>query len=290
MIREKAARSVSGLLMLMVLLAVTGAAMWMIVQAGQAGNESGMLVPLILIILASTGMRGLIVNQPNEAKVLTLFGNYVGTLKEAGFWWVNPFTNRRRISLRVRNFETAKLKVNDANGNPIEIGAIVVWRVVDTAEAVFEVDDFENYVRVQSESAVRTLASSYPYDAHTPNEAALSSHATEVAANLMQQLEERLAKAGVKVQEARIAHLAYSPEIAHAMLQRQQASAIVAARYKIVEGAVGMVENALELLAKKNILHLDDERKASMVSNLLVVLCGERGTQPVVNTGTLYNG
>ena len=200
---------------------------------------------------------------------------------------MNPFTLKRRLTLRTRNFETAKLKVNDANSNPIEIGAIVVWRVVDTAEAMFEVDDYENYMRVQSESAVRALASSYPYDSHS-SEPALSSHTAEVAANLMQQLQERLAKAGVEVREARISHLAYSPEIAQAMLQRQQASAIIAARYKIVEGAVGMVENALELLAQKNILVLDDERKAAMVSNLLVVLCGERGTQPVVNTGTLY--
>ena len=288
MIREKLVRALPGLPTVLVLLAALGFAGWRMVMVARAGTGEGVVLPLGLFLLVFLLMPGLLINQPNEARVLTLFGRYVGTVKEAGFWWVNPFTQKRRISLRTRNFETAKLKVNDANGNPIEIGAIVVWRVVDTAEAMFEVDDYEHYTRVQSESAVRTLASSYPYDSHAHGEISLSSHTTEVAANLMAQLLERLAKAGVEVKEARISHLAYSPEIAQAMLQRQQASAIIAARYKIVEGAVGMVENALELLAQKNILHLDDERKAAMVSNLLVVLCGERGTQPIVNAGTLY--
>jgi regulator of protease activity HflC (stomatin/prohibitin superfamily) len=253
----------------------------------ESGSTAAIAVGLLLLVTFLAP--GLMLNQPNEAKVLTLFGRYTGSVKESGFWWVNPFTVKKRISLRTRNFETAKLKVNDAAGNPIEIGAIVVWRVVDTAEAMFEVDDYENYTRVQSESAVRTLASSYAYDSHAAGEISLVSHTNEVATNLMGQLTERLAKAGVEVKEARISHLAYAPEIAQAMLQRQQASAIIAARYKIVEGAVGMVENALELLAQKNILHLDDERKAAMVSNLLVVLCGERGTTPIVNAGTLYN-
>jgi len=288
MIREKVLHPPGGFLMLLILLGLVAVAVWLLVRFAPVDQILGILAGFGILLLVFLALPGFLVNQPNEARVLTLFGRYSGTVKDAGFWWVNPFTLKKRISLRVRNFETTKLKVNDANGNPIEIGAIVVWRVVDTAEALFEVDDYENYMRVQSESAVRTLASSYPYDAHHSGEPGLSSHAAEVAANLMTQLEERLAKAGVEVKEARIAHLAYSPEIAQAMLQRQQASAIIAARFKIVEGAVGMVENALELLAKKNILHLDDERKAAMVSNLLVVLCGERGTQPVLNTGTLY--
>jgi regulator of protease activity HflC (stomatin/prohibitin superfamily) len=288
MISEKAIRPMPGLPMALFLVAATGFAGWQFYRAAQADSGRGVGLAIAVFVLILMVLPGLMMNQPNEAKVLTLFGRYSGTVKEAGFWWVNPFTLKKRISLRTRNFETAKLKVNDAGGNPIEIAAIVVWRVVDTAEAMFEVDDYENYTRVQSESAVRTLASSYPYDSHTAGGIALSSHTAEVAANLMDQLAERLAKAGVEVKEARISHLAYSPEIAQAMLQRQQASAIIAARYKIVEGAVGMVENALELLAQKNILHLDDERKAAMVSNLLVVLCGERGTQPIVNAGTLY--
>src|ERR1043166_2309704 len=288
MIREKVIHPLSGLLALPVLLGAAGGTLWLFIQAAQANAPRSMALPVVLLLLEVIALGGFVLVQPKEASVLTLFGRYSGTVKEGGFWWVNPFTKKSRISLRTRNFETAKLKVNDAGGNPIEIGAIVVWRVTETAEAMFEVDDYENYVKVQSESAVRALASSYPYDAHSTDEPALSSHTAEVAANLMQQLSDRLAKAGVEVREARISHLAYAPEIAQAMLQRQQASAIVAARYKIVEGAVGMVENALELLAKKNILQLDDERKAAMVSNLLVVLCGERGTQPVLNTGTLY--
>lgn len=288
MIREKAIRPLPGLATLLVLLVVVALTIWLFAGAAESENISRILLSAGIFAVASILLGGFLIVQPNEARVLTLFGRYTGSVKDAGFWWVNPFTKKQKISLKTRNFETAKLKVNDSHGNPIEIGAIVVWRVVDTAEAMFEVDDFENYVRVQSESAVRALASSYPYDAHNSGEPALVSHASEVAANLMQQVQDRLAKAGVQVQEARIAHLAYAQEIAHAMLQRQQAGAIIAARYKIVEGAVGMVENALELLAQKNILHLDDERKAAMVSNLLVVLCGEKGTQPVVNTGTLY--
>jgi regulator of protease activity HflC (stomatin/prohibitin superfamily) len=288
MIREKVLRPLPGLPMILGLLVVLGLNAWQFINAAQRDDTRGILLGMVVFILAAFVFGGFTVVQPNEAKVLTLFGKYSGTVKEGGFWWVNPFNKKVRISLRTRNFETTKLKVNDAHGNPIEIGAIVVWRVVDTAEAMFEVDDYEHYVKVQSESAVRGLASSYPYDAHNSGEPALVSHATEIAANLMSQVQERLGKAGVQVLEARISHLAYAQEIAHAMLQRQQAGAIIAARSKIVEGAVGMVENALELLAQKNILVLDDERKAAMVSNLLVVLCGERGTQPVVNTGTLY--
>jgi regulator of protease activity HflC (stomatin/prohibitin superfamily) len=288
MIREKVIRPLPGLLTAALLFGVLVLNAGLFIRSAAATDPREIAVAVIVFVIAMILLAGFVMVQPNEASVLTLFGRYAGTVKEAGFWWVNPFTRKKRITLRTRNFETSKLKVNDSNGNPIEIGAIVVWRVVDTAEAMFEVDDYENYVKVQSESAVRGLASTYPYDAHATGEPSLSSHATEVAANLMTHVQERLSKAGVQVQEARIAHLAYAQEIAQAMLQRQQASAIVAARYKIVEGAVGMVENALELLAQKNILHLDDERKAAMVSNLLVVLCGERGTQAVVNTGTLY--
>ena len=290
MIREQVRRAMSGFVMLFVFVALVGLDLWLFLRA--LGTESGTWILLaagvfvVLMLLPP----GFFIVHPNEAKVLVLFGRYYGSVKEAGFWWVNPFAVKKRISLRIRNFETAKLKVNDAQSNPIEVAAIVVWRVVDSAEALFEVDDYENYVKVQSESAVRAMASSYPYDSHTQGEASLSSHAVDVAENLMRQLSERLARAGVEVGEARLSHLAYSPEIAHAMLQRQQASAIIAARYKIVEGAVGMVENALELLAQKNLFALDDERKAAMVSNLLVVLCGERSTQPVLNTGTLYGG
>jgi regulator of protease activity HflC (stomatin/prohibitin superfamily) len=225
---------------------------------------------------------------PNDAKVLTLFGRYIGTVREAGLWFANPFYAKKRISLRVRNFETAKLKVNDNHSNPIEIAAVVVWRVVDSAEALFEVDDYQHFVQTQSESAVRALAQSYPYDAHLVEEIALSTHPAEVAKGLQSAIQERLEKAGVNVIEARISHLAYAPEIASAMLRRQQASAIIAARKKIVEGAVGMVENALEMISEKSIVHLDDERKAAMVSNLLVVLCSDRDAQPIVNTGTIY--
>ncbi len=290
MIREQVRRPVSGFLVLPLFIVLLGLSAWLFSRQVQTPTVLGLVGTIALLLVVLLIPPGLIIVQPNEARALVLFGRYYGTAKEPGFWWVNPFTTKKRISLRVRNFETAKLKVNDAHSNPIEVGAIVVWRVVDTAEALFEVDDYEHYVRVQSESAVRAMASSYPYDSHTPGEAALSSHAEEVATNLMGQLSERLAKAGVEVKEARLSHLAYSPEIAQAMLQRQQAGAIIAARSRIVEGAVGMVENALDLLAQKQILNLDDERKAAMVSNLLVVLCGERGTQPVVNTGTLYAG
>jgi regulator of protease activity HflC (stomatin/prohibitin superfamily) len=221
--------------------------------------------------------------------VIQLFGVYKGTIKEQGFWWVNPLTSQRRISLRIHNFESERLKVNDHDGNPIEIAAIIVWRVVETAEAVFQVNNYQNFIQVQSESAVRNLASTYPYDVHEEGQLSLRMSAGEIAHQLRQEIQDRLSKAGVEVIEARISHLAYAPEIASAMLRRQQASAIIAARQKIVEGAVGMVEMALELLSSKHVIDLDEERKASMVSNLLVVLCSDRDAQPVVNTGTLYH-
>lgn len=249
------------------------------------------LVGLLWILVAFTMlilMTGLFIVHPNEAKALVLFGTYKGTVRQDGFWWANPFFSKQAISLRVRNFETAKLKVNDNHSNPIEIAAIVVWKVVDSAEALFEVDDYARYVEVQSESALRGVAVQYAYDSHTPGEMSLSQNTDEVSATLETALVDRLKKAGVEVVEARISHLAYSPEIAAAMLQRQQASAIISARQKIVEGAVGMVEMALGMLSEKQIVTLDNERKAAMVSNLLVVLCSDHATQPVVNTGSLY--
>ena len=242
----------------------------------------------LLLVVALFALNGLFTVQPNESKVLTLFGTYKRTAKQPGLWFTNPFVTKKAVSLRVRNFETAKLKVNDARSNPVEIGAIVVWKVIDSAEAIFEVNDYEKYVTMQSESALRALASSYPYDHHGSSDIALSTHTVEVSKGLMEALHERFAKAGVEVLDARISHLAYAQEIAAAMLQRQQAGAIVAARQTIVEGAVGMVEMALEQLAGRNIVSLDEERKASMVSNLLVILCSERAAQPIVNAGSLY--
>jgi regulator of protease activity HflC (stomatin/prohibitin superfamily) len=233
-------------------------------------------------------LKGFFKVAPNEAKVLQLFGNYVGTGKVPGLRWTNPFYSKTKVSLRVRNFESGQLKVNDHDGNPIDIAAVVVWRVVETAEAIFEVDDYENYVKVQSEAALRNAATNYPYDSHEDGVVSLRGSTAAVADHLKKEVQQRLDKAGVEVLEARFSHLAYAPEIAAAMLQRQQAGAIIAARQKIVEGAVGMVEMALEMLSRKDIVHLDDERKAAMVSNLLVVLCGERAAQPIVNTGTIH--
>ena len=233
-------------------------------------------------------LKGFFMVAPNSARVLQLFGDYVGTAKRPGLRWTNPFVSKKSISLRVRNFESSHLKVNDLEGNPIEIAAVIVWRVVETAEASFEVDNYENYVRVQSEAAVRNLATSYSYDAHDDAVLSLRGSTAAVADHLKQEVQQRLQKAGVEVLEARISHLAYAPEIAAAMLQRQQAGAIIAARERIVQGAVGMVEMALEMLSHKGIVQLDEERKAAMVSNLLVVLCGERAAQPIVNTGTIH--
>lgn len=231
---------------------------------------------------------GLFMVQPNQGVVLQLFGRYVGSVRDAGLRWANPFYSKRPVSLRIRNFESNKLKVNDMLGSPIEIAAVVVWQVVDTAEAAFAVDDYEDFVHVQSESALRQSATSYPYDLHEDHKISLRSHTQEIADHLRKEIQERLTSAGVKVLEARISHLAYSPEIAQAMLQRQQAGAIIAARTKIVEGAVTMVHMALEQLAERGIVQLDEERKAQMVSNLLVVLCGDRSTQPIVNAGSIY--
>ena len=256
--------------------------------AGATTELPVLLIGGILLAVATfVGLPGLFVVNPNEAKVMQLFGAYQGTVKQPGLRWANPFYTKRSVSLRVRNFESEKLKVNDHSGNPIMIAAVVVWKVVDTAEAIFHVDNYENFVHVQSEAALRNLTTNYPYDAHVEGEISLRSHTAEVAEHLRTEIQERLNQAGVQVIEARISHLAYAPEIAGVMLQRQQASAVIAARQKIVEGAVGMVEMALGMLSSKGIVELDNERKAAMVGNLLVVLCGDRGTQPTVNAGTV---
>jgi len=289
MIRERDYGAVSGWAALGVLLAAAGFCLWQLILAIQDHRD-----PLIVAFAIGLGfsaflLTGLFVVNPNEAKVLQLFGQYVGTAKTPGLRFANPLYRKRTISQRVRNFESGKLKVNDLDGNPIEIAAVVVWKVVDTAEAVFEVDNYDNYVHVQSESALRNMATSYPYDAHDDEAMSLRGSTTAIADHLRKEIQDRLARAGVEVIEARISHLAYAPEIAAAMLQRQQAGAIIAARARIVEGAVGMVEMALDLLSKRDVVTLDEERKAAMVSNLLVVLCGERNTQPIVNAGTLHH-
>lgn len=246
------------------------------------------IVALVLVIVVFICWFGFYMVHPNQSAVLQLFGRYVGTDLNNGLRWSNPLYSKQKVSLRVRNFESSKMKVNDNAGNPVEIAAVVVWKVVDSAEAVFEVDNYENFVNIQSESAIRHLASSYAYDAGNDESISLRSSTDEVTELLKQEIQARLNKAGVQVLEARISHLAYAPEIASAMLQRQQAAAIVAARQQIVEGAVGMVETALQRLSERNVVELDDERKAAMVSNLLVVLCGDHHVQPIVNAGTLY--
>ena len=276
MIRETQRQTASGLLMLGVFLILIGVAVAGLVRAARADDVPVAVFTALVIAASILGLAGLFTVGPNQAQVLQLFGAYRGTAREEGLRWANPFYTKKRVSLRVRNFESAHLKVNDTDGNPIEIAAIVVWRVVDTAEAVFEVDDYEHYVKVQTESAERNLATHYPYDAHLEGHMSLRGSTDEVAKRLRSEIQDRLAKAGVEVIEARISHLAYAPEIAAAMLRRQQAGAIIAARQKIVEGAVGMVEMALEMLLEKgNKVHLDEERKAAMVSNLLVVLCAD---------------
>ena len=247
-----------------------------------------MVVAALLGFVVMFLMAGLYKLEPNQSAVLSLFGKYVGTVKENGLRWNNPFYAKKKVSQRVRNFESGKLKVNELDGSPIEIASVIVWQVVDASEAVYNVDDYESFVHIQAESALRAMATSYPYDQHEDGQLALRSHANEVGEHLKQELQERLADAGIAVLDARISHLAYAPEIAQAMLQRQQANAIIAARTRIVAGAVGMVEMALAELQKNGVVQLDEERKAQMVSNLLVVLCGERSTQPIVNTGSLY--
>ena len=291
MVTERETRGLPGFLMLLATLGTFAGAIWMLVENGNQRDPSAGLIVLgvILLITAFISLFGHVVVQPNESAVLTLFGKYNGTIRADGWHYVFPFNMRKRVSLRVRNFETDRLKVNDLDGNPVELAAVIVWKVVDTAEACFEVDDYVHYVHVQSESALRNMATHYPYDTDDDDQVSLRGSTDVVADKLKEEVDKRLDKAGVTVLEARITHLAYAQEIASAMLQRQQASAIIAARTKIVEGAVSMVQMALEHLSRDQIVELDEEKKAAMVSNLLVVLCGDRNTQPVVNTGTLHN-
>ena len=289
MMQEKTVSSLPGIPMLFLALAIgvggAASAIPMFIQGGK-------LMPLLLIALSLTIaffiLIGLYKVEPNQSAVLSLFGKYVGTNRTQGLHFNNPFFTKKKISLRVRNFESGRMKVNDSGGSPIEIAAIVVWEVTDSAEAVFNVDNYESFVQIQSEAAIRAMASIYPYDPHKEGETSLRSHPMEISERMKTEIQDRLTKAGITVIESRISHLAYSPEIAQAMLQRQQAGAIIAARKRIVEGAVGMVEAALNSLKDKGVVDLDDERRAAMVSNLLVVLCSDRATQPVVNTGSIY--
>ena len=285
---EKPIHALSGWFFLIINFCSYVAAVVLLIAAERGGGLAFVL-GVLLLLTAVVCSRGFFTLQPNEAAVLLLFGAYKGTVRTSGFRFTNPFSKRQKISLRARNLNGEKLKVNDKRGNPIEIAAVVVWRVQDTAQATFDVDSYENYVRIQSESAVRHVASNYVYDDGEANELTLRGGSDEVSAALKRELEERLAKAGVFVDEARLTHLAYAPEIAQAMLRRQQAEAVISARQKIVHGAVTMVEMALRELSEKKVVNLDEERKAAMVSNLLVVLCGESEVHPVVNTGTLYN-
>lgn len=283
MIKEKQGFSLNGYVMCLVVLPLLHLIFFYLIL-----SETAQFAGALLTALTASCWVGFFMVQPNQGKVLTLFGSYVGTVKDNGLRWTIPFFIRKTISLRIRNFESGRIKVNDNLGNPVDIATIVVWSVTDTAEAIFEVDDYESFVTIQSESALRNLASSYAYDPQDEGSIALRSHPQKISEQLKEEIQERLGKAGVTVHEARISHLAYAQEIASAMLQRQQATAIIAARNKIVEGAVGMVEMALDRLKEKNVVDLDEERKAAMVSNLLVVLCGDKSTQPIVNTGTLY--
>ncbi|MFG2354005.1 SPFH domain-containing protein [Streptomyces sp. NPDC048521] len=291
-VREFTAHSIGGGLALLLGLLGLGAAVALFAASSAvsaAGAEGGLILAGVLVFLAAViGMRGLNTVAPGEARVVQLFGRYRGTIRQDGLRWVNPFTSRTRISTRVRNHETAVLKVNDAYGNPIELAAVVVWKVQDTAQAVFEVDDYSEFVATQTETAVRHIAIEYPYDAHEEDGLSLRGNAEEITEKLAVELQARVEAAGVRIIESRFTHLAYAPEIASAMLQRQQAGAVVAARRQIVDGAVGMVEAALARIAERDIVELDEERKAAMVSNLMVVLCGDRAPQPVLNTGTLY--
>jgi len=285
--KESPIRSLPGIPMLLALLACTLLGAYFIVAGVQAGNVVQVIGGALLALVSTFCTFGLYMVEPNQSAVVSLFGKYVGTVKENGLRWNNPFFSKKKVSQRVRNFESSKLKVNELDGSPIEIAAVIVWQVVDASEAVYNVDDFESFVHIQSESALRTMATSYPYDQHEEGQVALRSHAAEISQHLKDELADRLADAGVAVIDARITHLAYAQEIAQAMLQRQQANAIIAARTRIVAGAVGMVQMALSELEKNGVVNLDEERKAQMVSNLLVVLCGERGTQPIVNAGSL---
>lgn len=285
---EKPANKLNGFLMLFITLAILVLDIYLLVQGINTENPQilWIFIPLLLIFFLT--LSGFMIVQPNDSRVLILFGKYSGTVRESGYWWVNPFTVRKRVSLRIRNFNSQKIKVNDLHGNPIEIGAVIVWKVVDSAKAVFDVENYEQFVDIQSETAIRTLASEYPYDVEEEDKSSLRGSPVEIAESLKNTVQTRLEVAGVNIIEARISHLAYAQEIAQAMLRRQQAQAIIAARTKIVEGAVGMVEMALKALSEQNIVKLDEDKKATMVNNLMVALVSESDAQPVINTGTLY--
>ncbi len=288
--KEKQYKSLAGIPLLVLSLVITIIAIVGVVYLLSLGGYILLAIIMFPIVAATCFflLAGLYMVEPNQSAVLSLFGKYVGTVNTQGLRWNNPFFTKKKISLRVRNFESGRMKVNDHGGSPIEIAAIVVWEVSDSAEAVFNVDDYESFVQIQSEAAIRSMASIYPYDPQDKKEVALRSHPKEISEQMRIEVQDRLTKAGINVIEARISHLAYSPEIAQAMLQRQQAGAIIAARSRIVEGAVGMVEMALDSLKEKGVVDLDEERRAAMVSNLLVVLCSDSATQPVVNTGSIY--
>jgi regulator of protease activity HflC (stomatin/prohibitin superfamily) len=289
MIREKTRSAASGYLALVVLPVLSGLCAWWLIRSIIAQDILMIVISILALITLLICFNGFFMVHPNQARVLQLFGSYAGSVRETGLRWANPFYSKVAVSLRVRNFESGQMKVNDSSGNPIDIAAVVVWKVVDSAEAVFEVDDYESFVHIQSEAALRNMATSYPYEEHGGEEIALRSHPQEIAEKLREEVQDRLDKAGVHVIEARISHLAYAPEIASAMLKRQQAQAIVAARTQIVDGAVGMVKMALTELESQGVVELDAERKANMVSNLLVVLCGEENARPVLNAGSLYS-
>lgn len=285
---EKAAKKANGFLILFIVLAIVVLEIYLLVMGIRTNNNAilWIFIPIIpVVILLSSGFA---VVQPNDSRVLILFGKYTGTIRDSGFWWVNPFTVRRKVSLRIRNFNSQKIKVNDLHGNPIEIGAVIVWKVIDSAKAVFDVENYEQFVDIQSETAIRTLASEFPYDVNEDDKPSLRGTPQEIAESLKNTLQTRLEIAGVTILESRISHLAYAQEIAQAMLRRQQAQAIIAARQKIVEGAVGMVEMALHMLSEQKIVNLDEDKKATMVNNLMVALVSESEAQPVINTGTLY--
>lgn len=287
-ITEKSANKMNGYLILFTAIALGAANFYVLVMGILADNPGVMWIFLPVTFLTALICAGLIVVQPNDSRVLILFGKYIGTVRESGFWWINPFTIRKKVSLRIHNFNSEKIKVNDLHGNPVEIAAVVVWRVVDSARAIFDVQNYEQFVAIQSETAVRSLATAYAYDSSDEEKASLRGNTQEISEELKKQVQRRLEIAGLEIIESRISHLAYAPEIAQAMLRRQQAQAVVAARQKIVEGAVGMVEMALKALSEQHIVDLDNEKKATMVNNLMVALVSEVQAQPVINTGTLY--
>jgi regulator of protease activity HflC (stomatin/prohibitin superfamily) len=287
-VTEKPAVRVNGYIALFLFLILIGLNAYLIYWMASNEDISYLITEIIIFIVTVLMMSGFFIVQPNEARVLILFGKYIGSVRDDGFWWANPFTIKKHVSLRIRNFNSEKIKVNDLHGNPIEIGAVVVWRVIDSSRALFDVEHYENFVAIQSETAIRALASAYPYDVADEDRASLRGNPNDIAEQLKHQVQTRLEVAGVEVTESRLSHLAYAPEIAQVMLRRQQAQAIIAARQKIVEGAVGMVQQALNALSEQKVVQLDEDKKATMVNNLLVALVSESEVQPIINTGTLY--